>query len=226
MKTGAALLLSLALLPGLLRAATAAPAAATATAPYKAGVNYVPVIPAQPTAVAPGQIEVIEFFWFGCPHCFALQQYVDTWLRSKPDNVVFKRIPAALNPVWDTDARAYYTAKALGLADKAYPAIFNAIHVNHLQHDSQAAYRDFFVKQFNVTAQQFDTAWNSLQVDTDLTRAKVQAQRYGVLDVPTVVVNGKWLTGPGYKLPNSQVMPAVSWLVQREEAALANSPAE
>jgi len=176
--------------------------------------------------VQPGQIEVIEFFWFGCPHCFALQTYVDSWLRSKPDNVVFKRIPAALNPVWDTDARAYYTAKALGIADKAYPAIFNAIHVNHVQLDSQAAYRDFFVKQFNVTAQQFDTAWNSLQVDTDLTRAKVQAQRYGVLDVPTLVVNGKWLTGPGYKLTNSQVMPAVSWLVQHEEAALANSPAE
>lgn len=220
MKTFAALCLSLMLLPGFARAAN------PATAPFKDGVNYVPVVPAQPTSVQPGQIEVIEFFWYGCPHCFALEDYVNTWLRSKPDNVVFRRVPAALNPVWDTDARAYFAAEELGLADKAHPAIFNAIHVQHLQLDSEQAFRDFFVKQFGITAQQFDTAWNSLNVDTKLVRAKVLAQRYGILDVPTLVVNGKWLTGPGYHLPNAQVMTAVNWLVQQEEAAVSSVPAE
>jgi thiol:disulfide interchange protein DsbA len=98
--------------------------------------------------------------------------------------------------------------------------------VQHLQLDSEQAFRDFFVKQFGITAQQFDAAWNSLNVDTKLVRAKVLAQRYGILDVPTLVVNGKWLTGPGYHLPNSQVMAAVNWLVQQEEAAVSSVPAE
>ncbi|MGH8400764.1 MAG: thiol:disulfide interchange protein DsbA/DsbL, partial [Gammaproteobacteria bacterium] len=140
--------------------------------------------------------------------------------------VVFRRVPAALNPVWDTDARAYFTAEELGLTDKSHPAIYHAIHVDHLQLDSQDAYRSFFVQQFGVTAKQFDAAWNSLDVDTKLVQAKVLAQRYGVLDVPTLVVNGKWLTGPGYHLSNSQVMNAVNWLVQQEQAALSNNPAE
>ncbi|MGH8371223.1 MAG: thiol:disulfide interchange protein DsbA/DsbL, partial [Gammaproteobacteria bacterium] len=218
MKTFAALCLSLAMLPGLTLAAGTAPAA-----PFKAGVNYIPVVPAQPTSVQPGQIEVIEFFWYGCPHCYALEDYVDTWLRSKPDNVVFRRIPAALNPAWDIDARAYFAAEELGLADKAHPAIFHAIHVDHLQLDSEDAFRKFFVQQFGITAKQFNDAWNSLNVDTKLVQAKVLAQRYGILDVPTLVVNGKWLTGPGYHLATPQVMPAVSWLVQQEQAALSNS---
>lgn len=221
MKTLAALCLSLTLLPGLALGAAPAPAA-----PFKAGVNYVPVIPAQPTSIQPGQIEVIEFFWYGCPHCYALEDYVNTWLRSKPDNVIFRRVPAALNPAWDTDARAYFTAEELGLADKAHPAIFHAIHVDHLQLDSEDAFRNFFVRQFGITAQQFDAAWNSLNVDTKLVEAKVLAQRYGILDVPTLVVNGKWLTGPGYHLATPQVMNAVSWLVQQEQTTLSNGAAE
>ena len=221
MKIFAALCLSLTMLPGFALAASVAPAA-----PFKAGVNYVPVVPAQPTETQPGQIEVIEFFWYGCPHCYALEDYVNTWLRSKPDNVVFRRIPAALNPVWDTDARAFFTAEELGLADKAHPAIFHAIHVDHLQLDSEDAYRKFFMQQFGISAKQFDDAWNSLNVDTKLVQAKVLAQRYGILDVPTLVVNGKWLTGPGYHLATPQVMTAVSWLVQQEQTALSNSQAE
>ncbi|HET7921929.1 MAG TPA: thiol:disulfide interchange protein DsbA/DsbL [Gammaproteobacteria bacterium] len=221
-KALAAVCLPLMLLPAL--ASGAVPA--TPAAPFKAGVNYVPVVPAQPTRAEPGQIEVIEFFWFGCPHCFALNPYLESWLRSKPDNVVFRRVPAALNPVWDTDARAWFAAVQLGIADKAYAAIFNAIHVGHLQLDSEAAYRGFFVQQFGVTAKQFEDAWNSFTVDTELVNAKVLAQRYGVLDVPTLVVNGRWLTGPGYKLPTSQVMNAVSFLVQQEQAALAGNPAQ
>jgi protein dithiol oxidoreductase (disulfide-forming) len=221
MKVFAALCLSLTMLPSLAIAAGTPPAAA-----FKAGVNYVPVVPAQPTDTQPGQIEVIEFFWYGCPHCYALEDYVNTWLRSKPDNVVFRRVPAALNPAWDTDARAFFAAEELGLADKAHPAIFHAIHVDHLQLDSEEAFRKFFIQQFGISAKQFYDAWNSLNVDTKLVQAKVLAQRYGILDVPTLVVNGKWLTGPGYHLATPQVMPAVSWLVQQEQAALSNSPAE
>ena len=83
---------------------------ASADAAYKLGVNYQAVLPAQPVSTTPGQIEVIDFFWYGCPHCNALEPYLEAWERSKPANVVLKRVPAILQPEWEPAARAYYTA--------------------------------------------------------------------------------------------------------------------
>src|SRR5579859_5347866 len=123
------------LLPMLLFAAVsaqAAPATPTpgaakpaATPAWKEGINYVPVVPAQPVAPGPGKVEVIDFFWYGCPHCFALEPYLQGWDRSKPANVVLVRVPAIVRPEWEPAARAYYTAQALGILDKAHEAIFN-----------------------------------------------------------------------------------------------------
>ncbi|MGH7239731.1 MAG: thiol:disulfide interchange protein DsbA/DsbL, partial [Candidatus Saccharimonadales bacterium] len=84
------------------------------------GTNYVGLSPAEPTNVRQGQIEVIQFFWFGCPHCFAVEPYLEAWLKHKPSNVVFKRIPANFpgSEQWGIDARAFYVAQALGIENK------------------------------------------------------------------------------------------------------------
>lgn len=194
------------------------------TAPaYQEGVNYIPVIPAQPTNVNPGQVEVLEFFWYGNPQCFALEPYVEAWQKNLPTNVVLTRVPAALNPQWDLAARAYYTAMQLGLADKANAVIYAAIHQQPMSLDTQSDYQRLFTSQLGVSAQQFNSTWNSLQVDAQLARAKVLAQRYGVTNVPTLTVEGKWLTGAGYHLSIAQIMPAVSWLVEQDQKALAAS---
>ncbi len=128
---------------------TAAPLAANAAA-FQEGINYVPVSPAQPTSVGPGQIEVIEFFWYGCPHCFGVEPYLEAWLKNKPANVVFKRIPAAWpgGEHMDIDAKAFYTAQSLGIGEKIHEPLFNAIHLqNQLNLTSnQDALQKFFAR--------------------------------------------------------------------------------
>ena len=194
---------------------------------FKEGVNYVPVSPAQPTTVAPGQIEVIEFFWYGCPHCFAYEPYVDAWLKHKPANVVFKLIPAAWpgGEHMDIDARAYYTAQALGLEPKIHDPLFDAIHIKNQYAlvTSQEALQQFFAS-YGVSKQKFDSAWNSFGVNLEMNQALQTITRYGIQGVPTFVVIGKWMTGAGYPaddpMPSQQAMQCVEFLVQQEEAAL------
>jgi thiol:disulfide interchange protein DsbA len=196
---------------------------------FTQGPSYVAVSPAQPTDVNPGQIEVIEFFWYGCPHCFALEQYLEPWLKHKPANVVFKRIPVAM--AWgehmDVDGYAYYTAEALGLEPKIHTPLFDAIHRNRqlsLAND-KSALQGFF-KGYGISKRDFDAAWSSFSVQLEMNQAADTEKRYGLESVPTIIVNGKWKTGAGYKTSNdvymspSQIMRCVDMLVQNEEAML------
>ncbi|MGH8370151.1 MAG: thiol:disulfide interchange protein DsbA/DsbL [Gammaproteobacteria bacterium] len=190
-------------------------------ATFTAGVNYVPVSPAQPTNVKPGQIEVIEFFWYGCPHCYALEPYLEAWLKHKPANVVFKRIPGALpGSEWIPDAQAFYTAQALGLEPGINMPLFDAIHL-HQQYkltQSQDALRDFFADH-GVNKKDFDATWNSFAVQLKMNQAAEIEQRYGVEGVPTLIIDGKWKTGAGYQMAPPDIMKCVEFLVQQEETA-------
>lgn len=209
--------------------AQAAPAVATAAKPaaapapaFKEGINYQPVLPAQPTSTEPGQIEVLDFFWYGCPHCNALEPYLESWERSKPANVVLKRVPAILEPDWEPAARAYYTAEALGLLARSHLATFNEIHQNNHPLQSEADFQAFFTKSFGVDGKQFAATWSSPAVDAKIAQANVLAERYGLIQfgVPTLVVNGKWLTGGGFGVGYPQIMQVVSYLLQQEQAAM------
>src|SRR5512142_2169703 len=135
------LLLSLLLVSG---------AASADMSSFTEGVNYVAVTPAQQTDVKPGQIEVIEFYWYGCPHCFALEPYVEAWEKSgKPANVVFKRVPAAMKgSEFYVDAQATFVAEILGVGEKIREPFFNAIHLdgNDALRTDKDAIRDFFGK--------------------------------------------------------------------------------
>lgn len=204
--------------------AVAGTASAAGAAPvYREGVNYIPVMPAQPVNVNPGQVEVLEFFRYDSPQCFALEPYLEAWQKNLPANVVLTRVPATLNPQWDVAARAYYVAVQLGIADKANALIYAAMHVQHLNLGTQSDYQRLFTGQLGVSAQQFNATWSSLQVDARLAQAKVLAQRYGVTNLPALTVDGKWMTGAGYHLSIAQIMPAVNWLVQQDQGALAAS---
>lgn len=202
----------------------AAPAAdpKPAAPAFKEGVNYIPVLPAQPTSTSPGQIEVVDFFWYGCPHCNALEPFIETWERSKPANVVLKRVPAVLEPDWEPAARAYYTAEALGLLAKSHMATFNEIHQNNHPLLNEADFQAFFTRAFNTDGKQFAATWSSPAVDAKIAQAKVLADRYGLIQfgVPTLVVNGRWLTGGGFGVGYPQIMQVVNQLVQQEQAAM------
>jgi thiol:disulfide interchange protein DsbA len=211
----------------LLLALVLLPVAAFADTPnFVQGVNYFPVDPPQKTDVKPGQIEVIEFYWYGCPHCFALEPFVQAWEKTKPANVVFKRIPAAMKgSEFYVDAQATFVAEELGIGEKIREPFFNAIHRDHdvdLTSD-QGALRTFFGK-FGVKPADFDATWNSFGVQMDMGRSQHLSDAYQVEGVPTVIVNGKWKTGAGYQMEPADIMRCVQFLIAKEQAVQAPAP--
>jgi thiol:disulfide interchange protein DsbA len=196
------------------------------TTNFVQGVNYVPVTPAQRTDVKPGQIEVIEFYWYGCPHCFALEPFVQAWEQHLPKDVVFKRIPAAMKgSEFYVDAQAAFTADQLGVGEKIREPFFNAIHRDDDEplRTDQDAIRTFFGK-FGVKPADFDAAWNSFGVQMDISRSQHLTDAYQVEGVPTVIVNGKWKTGAGYQMEPADIMRCVEFLIAKEQAAMGPAP--
>jgi len=165
---------------------------------WKPGVNYEPLVPGQPTSVEPGKVEVIEVFWLGCPHCYALEPFVKNWLKSKPSFIEFTRVPVIWGPTQRAHAKLFYTLKALGrpdLIDKAFDTIQQ--QRNPLIGGSDAEtlqIEQAWAAQNGVKAADFANAYNSFSASSDLARAEELTQRYRVQDVPFIVVNGKYTT--------------------------------
>jgi thiol:disulfide interchange protein DsbA len=160
---------------------------------YVAGIEYQQVNPPQPTDVPDGKIEVVELFWYGCPHCYHLEPYLNKWLENKPANVVFRRIPAALNPNWVLGAQTYYTEQALGILDKTHDKLFDAIHRDHQRLNTPEAMAKFFEK-YGVNQEEFMKVFNSFGVRAKLAHARKMVAAYGANSVPTIIINGKYRT--------------------------------
>jgi len=155
--------------------------------------DYALVSPPQPTE-ANGKIEVLEFFWYGCPHCYHLEPMVNAWLKTIPPDVVFKRVPAYPSESWGEAARIYYTLEAMGLLGQYHERVFDAIHkdgvnlVNRKIREQWLAKNGIDVKKYNQVEKSFTVA-------TNLARARQMTQNYKVDSVPRVIVNGKYYVG-------------------------------
>jgi thiol:disulfide interchange protein DsbA len=137
-----------------------------------------------------GMIEVREFFWYGCPHCFRLDPFIEVWRKTKPQDVNFVRTPAALNPVWEGSARGYYAMEMLGLVEQTHVPLFNAIHEKQVpifDEDKLA----IFYQRYGVEPAKFRGLFNSFAITGKVSQAKALAQKYQLEGVPAVVVNGK-----------------------------------
>ena len=111
-------------------AASAAPANLAPPPLWQEGVNYTRMVPAQPTSVPPGQVEVLEFFWYGCPHCYALDPKVESWRKSKPAYITFSRVPVMWMEGHRSTARLYYALEDMGKIEQLHSKVFEEIHVN------------------------------------------------------------------------------------------------
>ena len=158
---------------------------------FELGRHYDRLSPTQPTSSGPEQIEVAEIFWYGCPHCYTFDPYLESWKGDLDPDVSFVRVPAVWNPLLQLHARAYYTAEVLGITDEIHTPIFREIHVNGNPLNSEQALQGFF-EQFGVSEEDFTGAFNSFAVHTRLQRADELSRRYRVSSVPMVIVNGKY----------------------------------
>jgi thiol:disulfide interchange protein DsbA len=154
--------------------------------------SFQEIKPAQPTG-AEGKIEVIEIFWYGCPHCYSFEPYLDKWMATKPADVEFVRMPGVLNPSWVQHARAFYTAQKLGVLDKIHMPLFQAIHRDRERIFSEDELRAFFTAQ-GVDGNDFDRVYRSNEIDTRMKQALFRARGARVTGVPTIVVNGRYMT--------------------------------
>jgi thiol:disulfide interchange protein DsbA len=187
------------------------------SAKFRLGTHYNRLSPTQPTSSSPDKVEVAEIFWYGCPHCFAFDPYLQKWLATKPDYVSFVRVPAVWNPLLRLHARAFYTAEQLGKGAEMHDPLFNEIHKNGNPLDTEDQLRDFFGK-FGVDATAFKNAFDSFAVHTKLERADELNRRYQIKSVPTIVVNGKYTTDAGMAGGYDELFALINELAAAEHA--------
>lgn len=183
---------------------------------WKEGTHYLRLVPAQPTGAAPGQIEVTEVFWYGCPHCYALDPFLENWRKNgKAAYVSFVRVPVMWGAVHRTHARLFYTAEMLGKLDELHTQIFQEIHQKHQPLTTPDGIEQFFTSH-GVSAADFQKGFSSFAVEASLKRAEVLGLRYKVDSVPLVVINGKYITDVGRAGSPAQLLALINELASRE----------
>ncbi|WP_460149863.1 thiol:disulfide interchange protein DsbA/DsbL [Pseudomonas sp. S3_A03] len=164
--------------------------AQAADVPLEAGKTYVELANPVPVSV-PGKIEVVELFWYGCPHCYAFEPTINPWVEKLPKDVNFKRIPALFGGPWDAHGQLFITLDTMGVEHKVHAAVFNAIQKEGKRLVKPEDMADFVATQ-GVDKTKFLETFNSFAVKGKMAQYKELAQKYGVQGVPTLIVNGKY----------------------------------
>ena len=190
---------------------------------YAEGKHYYRMVPTQPTVGGADKIEVAEFFWYGCPHCYDFEPYINRWDESKPASVRFVRIPAMWNNVLKLHAQLYYTEEVLvrnGVIKDGpafHETVFQEYHRRGNRLMNEAAIQKLF-ERFDVSAEEFQRTWSSFEVAQKLRVAEDLARRYSIANVPTVVVNGKYRTGGSEAGSYPNLLEIIDELIARESA--------
>ena len=179
--------------------------------------TYQLVTPPQPTKTG-DKIEVMEIFWFGCPHCFHFEPILNKWRKHLPEDVQFRYMPGVFRKNWVPGARAFYTARVLDVDDKVHEAIFNAIHLEHRRLYTEDSFADVFAAN-GVSREDFDKAWNSFTVENEVREAMQMSRKYGISGVPSIIVNGKYRTSASLTGSYEDMLKVVDQLIDKERAA-------
>lgn len=192
---------------------------ASAQQPVRADIDY-RVIKPQPVAV-PGRIEVIDFFWYGCPHCNNLQPALERWISRKPADVVIRRIPAILRDSWAPHARIYYTLEALGEVERLHQRVYHGYHVEEL-HMSKPEVMSAWATRNGIDRERWEQAYNSPEVQRRVEEAAKLTRAYQISGTPSLVVNGRYLTSGNMAESLNAIVAITDGLVQkvRSEAGL------
>ena len=139
----------------------------------------------------PAKVEIVEFFWYGCIHCYNLEPLLDAWLPKLPADAYFRRIPAVFNERWAHDATVYYAFDALGVLDKLHRAFFEAIHKDRLKTDNPAALNEWLVKN-GVEVKKFEAAMKSFGVQSKVKRATQLTTGAQIDGTPALMIQGRY----------------------------------
>ncbi len=162
------------------------------------------------------KIEVVEMFFYGCPHCFNLESTVEEWKKDLPDNVSFRYVPAVFKDTWAPLAKAYYAMEKMDLLDRLHSPLFEAIHFEQRRIYTEEAIAGFMAEH-GVDRDDFMDAMNSFAVKTAVNKAKKMTDASGISGVPALIVNGKYMTGAALAGSEEEIFEVVDFLVQSEQ---------
>jgi thiol:disulfide interchange protein DsbA len=202
---------------------------ATEPLKWKKGENYTEFPVAQPIDTPPGTVEVIEGFWYGCPHCFELEPELVAWEGRKPAWVQLRRVPVIFNEVTREDARLYFTIEGLGLVDKLQSEVFREIHVqgrpltvvrgNRVDLAATEKSAREFLMSHGVSAEDFAKQYRTFSTENKLRQAENLAHRYKLDHTPIIVVQGKYQTDVGMAGGRKELLQLIDDLAAREHGA-------
>lgn len=182
--------------------------------------KYVPIKPAQATQTG-DKIEVVEVFWYGCPHCYSFEPFLEDWHKNLPEDVELVRLPGALSQSWIPHAKAYYTAEKLGVVEQLHRPLFDAIHKEKKQLFTDKQLIDFFVSQ-GVAANDVNKVYNSPEIDAKVRQSYFLARDYKLTGVPSIVINGKYLTSSTHAGSFENLIKVMTGLIEKERQAARN----
>lgn len=177
------------------------------------GTHYTKL--AQPVAVSvpAGKIEVVEFFSYGCPHCFALEPTLEAWAKRLPNDVVFKRVPVGFNALYENYQKIYYALEAMGQVDAMHHKVFNAIHQQRQRLDKEADIAAFMTAN-GVDGNKFLEQYKSFSVQAKAKQAQQLSQAYKIDGVPAMGVQGRYITSGSQAGSNERALAVTDALVQ------------
>ena len=184
---------------------------------YVAGTDYELILPPV-RSVDSDKIEVAEFFWYGCIHCYHFETLLEPWKKTLPEYVSFRGIPAVWAEQMTLHAKAYYTAEALGVLDTMHPVIFQAMNVDHKKLLSQAEIAALFTAN-GVSEADFNKAFNSFGVNSQVSQAVAMAKAAKLKGTPAMMVNGKYYISQQTAGSQADMLKVVNFLIEKERAA-------
>ncbi|WP_017925598.1 thiol:disulfide interchange protein DsbA/DsbL [Thioalkalivibrio sp. HL-Eb18] len=181
---------------------------------YRDGQNFRTIQPPIDTGLEDGRIQVVEVFWYGCPHCYSFEPYVQEWQKGLADDVEFVYLPAPMNDVWALHARVFYTAQKLEVLDEVHQAFYDAIHDQGRELRSESAILRF-INQRGLDADEFREVMRSEEIRRKVTEAGQDVQEYGVEGVPTLVIDGEAVVSASMTRSHEEMLDVADFLIER-----------
>jgi thiol:disulfide interchange protein DsbA len=186
---------------------------------WKEGEHYDLITPPIRTA-DPDKVEVTEFFWYGCGHCYNFEPLIGQWKKTLAEDVTFVGSPAVWNKPMELHARAYYAAEVLGVLDKLHPVIFQAMNVDRKRLASEEEIKELFMAN-GVSEEDFESAFNAFGVGAQVRQANARARAAKITGTPELMVNGKYRISTRKAGNQANMLKIADYLIARERSAAA-----
>jgi len=187
------------------------------------GHDYARVKNPQPVTTGK-QVEVLEFFWYRCPHCFQLEPGLNTWLKNLPKDVQVRRVPAVFRDDWMPGAKLYYTLEQMGLLNRLHTKVFDAYHVENINLNDPAVLGDWIAKQ-GVDRKKFEGIYNSFSTQSKATQGARLATAYAITGVPAFIIDGKYATSVSMTGSPARLFEVLDQLIVKARAERGNKKA-